>query len=64
MLIFKNMTSQPGKLTIAIHILSNISRNKKNKVIKFGQLIKYNMTNIFLDKSYSLFPDPFLKDQN
>ena len=58
------MTSQPGKLTIAIHILSNISRNKKNKVIKFGQLIKYNMTNIFLDKSYSLFPDPFLKDQN
>ena len=63
-LIFKNMTSQPGKLTIAIHILSNISRNKRNKVIKFGQLIKCNMTNIFPNKSYSLFPDPFLKDEN
>ena len=58
------MTSQPGKLTIAIHILSNISRNKRNKVIKFGQLIKCNMTNIFPNKSYSLFPDPFLKDEN
>ena len=57
------MASQPGKLTIATHILSNISRNKRNKVIKFGQLIKYNMTNIFLEKSYSLFPDPFQKDQ-
>ena len=64
MLIFKNMASQPGKLTIATHILSNISRNKRNKVIKFGQLIKHNMTNIFLEKSYSLFPDPFQKDQN
>ena len=34
--------------------------------MKFGQLIKYNMKNIFIEKSYKnvaekLFPDPFLK---
>ena len=42
------MTSQPGKQTIAIHILPNISRSKDNQKIKFGQLIEYNMRNIFL----------------
>ena len=33
----------------------------------FGQLIKYNMRNIFLEKSYmleKLFPDHFLEIQN
>ena len=34
------MTSQPGKQTIAIHILSNISRSKGNQVMRFGQLVK------------------------
>ena len=37
------MAPQPGKQTIAIHILPNISRSKGNQKIKFGQLIKYNM---------------------
>ena len=32
------MTSQPGKQTIAIHILSNTSRNKDNQKMTFGQL--------------------------
>ena len=47
------MTSQPGKQTIAIHILPNISRSKGNQTMKFGQLIEYNMRNIFLEKPYT-----------
>ena len=50
------MTSQPGKQTIAIHILPNISRNKNNQIIKFGQLIEYKMRNIFLEKSCTTCP--------
>ena len=49
------MTSQPGYQTMSIHILTSISRSKGNQVTKFGQLIKYNMRNIFLQKSYSNF---------
>ena len=60
------MTSQPGKQTIEIHILSNISRSKGNLTMKFGQLIGCNMRNIFLEKSYTkrggeTNPRPFLK---
>ena len=47
------MTSQPGQQTIAIHMLPNISRSKGNQKMKFGQLIKYNMKNIFVKKSYT-----------
>ena len=32
-------------------MLSNISRSKGNRAIKFGQLTEYNMRNIFLEKS-------------
>ena len=39
-------------LTVAIHILPNIS-SKGNQTMKFGQLIEYNMRNIFLEKSYT-----------
>ena len=58
------MALQPGTQTI--HILSNISRSKGNQTIKFGQLIKYNMKNIFLEKSYTkcggeTIPKPFSK---
>ena len=53
MLILNFMTSQPGKQTILIHILPNISRSKGNQKITFGQLIECNMRNIFLDKSYT-----------
>ena len=60
------MTSQPGKQTIAIHILPNILRSKENQTMKFGQLIEYNMGNIFLEKSYrkcgeETTPRPFSK---
>ena len=42
--------SQPGKQTIATHILANISRSKGNQATKFGQLIESNMGNIFVEK--------------
>ena len=31
------MTSRPGLKTIAIHVLPNISQNKGNQTMKFGQ---------------------------
>ena len=60
------MTSKPGKKTFVIHILSNISRIKGNKTMKFEQLLDYNMRNIFLEKSYikgrgETLPRPFSK---
>ena len=36
---------------ITIHILPNSSRSKGNQVMKFSQLIKYSMRNIFLQTS-------------
>ena len=45
------MISQPGKQAISIHILCNISSCKCNQRIKFGQLIEYNIRNIFLEHS-------------
>ena len=58
--------SQPGKQTIAVNILSNISRSKGGQTIKFGQLIEYNMRNVFLEKSCpkcggETIPRPFFK---
>ena len=44
------MTSQPGQQTIAIHILTNILRSKDDQAMRFGQLIEYNLRNIFLEK--------------
>ena len=52
-LISKFMTSQPFEQTIAIHILTKISRCKGNQAI-FGQLIEYNMRNIFFQKLYTI----------
>ena len=62
------MTSQPGKQTIAIHTIPNISRSKGNQAMKLDQLTEYNMRNIFLKNHIKnvvekLFPDPFLKNQ-
>ena len=37
------MTSQPGKQSIAIHILPNISRPEGYYIMKFGQLIECNI---------------------
>ena len=45
------MTSQIGQKIIEIHILSNISKVKGNRTMKFGRLIEYNMRNTFLEKS-------------
>ena len=60
------MTSQPRKQTTAIHILPYISGSRDNQTMKFGQLIKSNMRNVFLETSYpnmvqKLVADPFLK---
>ena len=52
-LISNFMTSQPGKQTIVIHILPNISRSRGNQIMKFDQLIECNIRNIFLEKSYT-----------
>ena len=52
-MISKFMTSQTGKHTITIQILHNISKSKGHEEMKFGQLIEFKMTNIFLEKSYT-----------
>ena len=49
-----------------MHILSNISRSKGNQAMEFGQLIEYNLKNLFLKKSYTksggeTIPRPFSK---
>ena len=49
-LISNFMTAQIGQQIITIHIVPNISRNKGNQAMKFGQLIKYSVKNIFLQK--------------
>ena len=54
-LILKFITSQPGLQTIAIHVLLNISRSKRNQTMKFDQLIEYNMRKIFVEKLYTKY---------
>ena len=44
--------SQAGQQIPTIYILLNISWSKDNQIMKFCQLIEYNMRNIFLEKSY------------
>ena len=46
------MTSELGYKAIVMHILPNILRSKNNQTMKLGQLIEYNIRNIFLEKSY------------
>ena len=36
----------------SVHILPNISKSTGNQKVKSGQVIEYNMRNIFLEKSY------------
>ena len=45
------MTSQIDQQIIIVHILTNISRSKGSKAIKFGQLIRYSVGIIFFQKS-------------
>ena len=40
------MTSQSGEQTITVYISLNVSRNKGNQTMKFGQLVDYNRRNI------------------
>ena len=45
---------------------TNMSRSKGSQAMKFGQLLEYNMGNIFLEKSYpkcgeETIPRPFSK---
>ena len=49
-LISKFMTSEPEKHTITIIVLTHITRSKGNQTDKFGQLIEYNVKNLFLQK--------------
>ena len=49
------MTSQPGYQAIVMHILPDILRSKSNQTIKLGQLIEYNIRNIFLQKSHTKY---------
>ena len=61
------MTSQPGKQTITIHILPDISRNKGNQAMRFGQLIEFKWGTLFFEKSCAKCNEearPFLKYQN
>ena len=63
------MTSKTGKQTIAMHILTNISKSTGNQIVKFGQSIEYNIKNIFLENHTQnvvekLSLDPFPKSQN
>ena len=47
------MKSDPDQQIIVIHILPDISRSKGNQTMKYGQLIDYDVRNIFLEKSYT-----------
>ena len=38
-----------------MHILPNILRSKGNQAMKFGQLIEYNVRNIFVQKLYTKY---------
>ena len=55
------MTSQPGKQTITVLILPDISQSKRNQTMKFGQLIEYNMRNTFLGCDGETIPRHFSK---
>ena len=55
------MTSQPGKQTITVLILPDVSQSKRNQTMKFGQLIEYNMRNIFLGCDGETIPRHFSK---
>ena len=50
-LISKFMTSRPGKQTMTIHILPNISRSKDNQKMNLGQSVECTLRNIFLETS-------------
>ena len=63
------MTSETWETNNCNAYIDNISRSKGNETMKFGQLIEYNMRNIFLEKSYTKYggetiPRPFSQKSN
>ena len=63
------MTLETGQQIITIHTLFNISSSQCNQAMKIGQLIEYNIRNIFIEKLYTKYggeasPRPFHKNQN
>ena len=52
-LVSKFRASQTGEKIITIRKLP--TRSKGNQTMKFGQLVEYNMRNIFLEKSYTKY---------
>lgn len=46
-LILKLITLQTGQQIISIHVLPKVSRTKENQTMKFGQLPKHYLGNIF-----------------
>ena len=63
------MISQTGQQIITIDVMSNISRNKGNQTMKFGQFIEHNMIYVFLEKSYikggvKVVAESFIKNKN
>ena len=54
-LISKFMMPQPGKQTIAIHILLNNSISKGNQAMKISLLKECNRSIVFLEKSYAKY---------
>ena len=51
-LISKFIMSRTKQQIITIRILPNISRSKGSQTMKVGQLIAYNIRNIFLEKNH------------
>ena len=37
------------------HVTQHLTRSKGNQAMEFGQLMEYNMRNIFLEKSYTKY---------
>ena len=65
--ILPNISTSKGNHTIVMHILPNISTSKGNQTMKFGQIIKHDLRNIFLKKSCTkcgeeTIPRPFSKN--
>ena len=52
------MTSQPGKQTIAIHLLPNISKSKDNQIMKFACL-KFVLEHLYTKCWRENTPRPF-----
>ena len=52
-LFSKFIAPQLGEQTIAIYISLDIPRSKDNQTMKIGQIVEWNMRNIFLEKAYT-----------